>query len=183
MLNQVPKTINRSNRIVVLKHPNAMDCTVLRKKLLRTTYLGDGGTLGGIPTLGGAGVLSKEDESDVTYEYVTGDEYTSQGRILNCGIYEPQTHADADLTNNGDFLEQGAMIEALIESIGEGEFTADKDDLIAVTLGGGIIIVYEVKGVTGTVNIPPFTRKLVLQARDDLDHIPQIATSTHDLIA
>jgi hypothetical protein len=185
MLNIVPVGINRSSRIVVLKHPNAMDCAVLRQTVTRQASgvgAGAGSLMGGLPTLGGAGVLSSGDEAEVSYDYATKSHLTSLGKVLFCGVYSPHDHADADLSSNGDFLEAAPLVEALIESLGAGDFTATSNDLIVINVGGGILLTYEVKRPSGTLNVAPYTRKYILQARDDLDHIPLIATSTHSPI-
>ena len=66
MLNSVPKAINDAARTVTLRHPNRMDATVWRKEVNRTAS----GEVGGMPNIGGVGVLDSEDEADYSYEPV-----------------------------------------------------------------------------------------------------------------
>lgn len=181
MLTSVPTAINQSTRQVVLRHPNTMPCTVWRKVIKRVETKGEinpdsptpaeASVFGGMPTLGGMGVLRSEDESD--FEYVPlGD-----ARCLFAGPYVPN-----DLNERDDAVLQQPMQEAQIESIAEpgtpGYFVADTSNLVMITPGLGVVLAYEVATVTGQANIPPYVRKLVLNPRDDLHalepFIPQI---------
>ena len=53
MLTNVPSAVNRMARNVVINHPNTWECQVFRKRVTRT----DGAPVGGLPTMGGLGVL------------------------------------------------------------------------------------------------------------------------------
>jgi hypothetical protein len=160
MLNNVPATINRSVRAVTLRHPNAMDVQVYRKVLKRTAS----GSLGGIANIGGLGSISGEDEADVGYVYL-GD-----GKIVLCGIYQGQHVVDSN-----DALEAVTPQEALVEcdaNPGTDQwFQVEKFDLVMIEPGDGSMLVMECVDVFGAVNIPPYTRKLVLNPRDDLHYI------------
>lgn len=162
MLNKVPTAINRAVRVVVTRHPNRQECLVMRKKVTRAAPGGE--EMGGIPTLGGIGVLDTEDEAEVEYEE------TGWGLVLFTGQY------DGTPLNDGDTNPIAASArEAIVEPEQEGAFIADKGDLVMLMPGADIVIPYEVVGVLSTVDIPPYTRKLVLNARDDLLRIPAAA--------
>lgn len=159
MLNNVPKAVARASRLVTLRHPNAIDCTVMRKKLLRPE---SGESLGDVPNIGGLGVLDAEDEADYQYEPV-GD-----AKILFSGVWDTQ----GSNWNDGDtgVIYDQAPREACIEFVDEGLAAADyvrKPDMISVEPGGGIVLIYEVLGESSSIAIPPYTRKYMLAARSD----------------
>lgn len=160
MLNRVPAAIARSGRIVTLRHPNAMDCSVWRKRLLRSNPPG-GEELGVVPNIGGIGVLDGEDEADYEFDLV-GD-----AKVVFAGIWsgDGANWNDADTGLNAP----GVPLEALIEFVEETEDFVRKPDRISVEPGGGIVLIYEVLGETGSVNIPPYTRKYILAARSDAE--------------
>lgn len=170
MLNIVPSTINASRRLVVLNHPNSFDAELWRKKVTRTELAGTApnDTLGGLPTLGGLGVLTSEDEAEVDYEQI-GDV-----KVLFGGIYQGSAEFDTDDGLVPEQLKE-AQIECILQPTDPLFVTPDKNDLVMVTPGGGIVLPFEVMGETGTVNIPPYTRKYILNARDDLAYIPGIS--------
>lgn len=162
MLNIVPTTLNRAARIVVLRHPNRQECLVMRKVVKRVAPAGE--EMGGLPTLGGMGVLDAEDEADVDYEHA------GWGLALFTGIYDGSAVNDA-----GSNPIPASAREAIVEPEVEGEFQVEKGDLVMLTPGGEVVLPYEVVGVSSTVDIPPYTRKLILNARDDLFRIPAAA--------
>lgn len=154
MLSNVALAVRRSARAVTLNHPNRMGCTVYRKVVTRT----EPDSLGGLPTLGGLGVLDDEDEPDFEYQEL-GD-----GSLVMLGTYQGGFRSDDNtLLDNPNTPQQEAFIEPLIENA----FTLNKHDLISVVIGDAVLP-YEVADITGTVNIPPFTQKYVLQLRDEL---------------
>ncbi len=164
MLTNVPAAINHSTRQVVLRHPNGMPCIVWRKSVTRTETDPNSGaesTMGGSPTLGGMGVLKSEDESE--FEYVE----LGAGKMLFSGPYEQQ-----DMVERDNSLVQATMQLAVVESLAEpgasGYFVSDVGDLVLLDVGLSVFLAYTVEAVTGNVNIPPYTRKLVLNPRDDL---------------
>lgn len=157
MLNNVPKAMARAGRQVTLRHPNAKDCTVWRKKLLRTGAPGD--DLGGIPNIGGLGVLDAEDEADFEFE-VVGD-----AKIVFAGIAQPE---GANWNDVDSGIIPGQMPqEALIEFIDEANGHVKKPDIISVEPGGGIVLIYEVIGENSTVDIPPYVRRFIVAQRSD----------------
>nr|WP_319566287.1 hypothetical protein [uncultured Rhodoferax sp.] len=164
MLNNVPIAIKNACRQVVLRHPNSMDCWVWRKQVTRVENDPDTGlpsTMGGSPTLGGMGVLRSEDEAD--YDYVM----LGEGKCMALGPYQPN-----DEVERGNALLQATQQEAQVVSLaGEGEpghFIPDTGDMVMVTPGLAVVLVYDVATITGLANIPPYIQKLVLNPRDDL---------------
>lgn len=166
MLTSIPTAVNSAARRVTLRHPNAMPCTVWRKQVTRATMPGGAAPtmMGGLPTLGGMGVLSSSDEDRIEYIEL------GPASMLSLGQYQPNDMVDRD---NGIVAELG--IEARVEPIAEpgqpGHFVVDKDDLLAVTPGLGVVLAYEVVNVLTQANIPPYVRKLGVMPRDDLHHL------------
>lgn len=158
MINQVPIKITEAARAVTLKHPNSMDCAIYRKVNKRTNTENE--EMGGIPTLGGLGVLSSEDEPDFEYQKL------GEAKILITSRYDGLL----DMHEGGDSLVPDVMAqEAQIESTeAVPTFTPKKNDLVAVMPGGGVVIGFEIAGTTGNVAIYPYTTKFVIIPRDEL---------------
>ena len=163
MLNQVPNGMRVAQRGVVLRHPNAMDCQVWRRRVTRTD--GADGELGGLPTLGGIGVTDSEDEPESDYELL------GSGKVLFTGGYEGSV-----LQDNKDSAE-GITGIALIEPLEAGSFTPKDSDLVMAMPGGGVVIPYEVTNVLNTVNIPPYVAKYELSPQGDLLFVPGVAVT------
>lgn len=150
MLNNVPLAIRRSVRAVTLNHPNRMTCTVYRKVVTRVAPT----TIGGLPTLGGLGVLEDDDEADFEYQSL-GD-----GAVVMTGTYQGGFRSDDNsLLDNPNTSQQEALLEPLA--------IPKKHDLVSIVIGDAVLP-YEITDIMGTVNIPPFTQKYVLQLRDEL---------------
>jgi len=157
VLNNVPLAIRRSVRAVTLNHPNRMTCTVYRKVVTRVAP----DTLGGLPTLGGLGVLDDEDEADFDYQSL-GD-----GVVVMLQVYQGGFRSDDNsLLDNPNTSQQ----EAFLEPLADDGFTPKKHDLVSIVIGDAVLP-YEITDITGTVNIPPFTQKYVLQLRDELLYV------------
>ena len=168
MLTSVPQAINQSSRQVVLRHPNSQDVTVYRKVIKRVETepsTGDPSEMGGYPTQGGMGILSAEDEAD--FEYIA----RGPGRMMSVG----GQFAAQEMIRRDNGLVAEAQREVLIEAVADpgkpGYFVADSSDLVCVIIGPGVVLAFEVVDVVGDVNIPPYTRRLVLNPRDDLDYV------------
>lgn len=164
MLNSVPQSVSYSSRQVVLRHPNSMPCTVWRKRILRTEsnpVTGAPSEMGGSPTLGGMGVLRGEDESEFDYEEL------GPARMLFVGPAQP-----ADVVERDNAVVPMDQQEALVESVAEpgfaGHFVVDSGDMVFMDVGMGNVLPYEAVSVVGNIMIPPYTRRLVLNPRDDL---------------
>lgn len=182
MLTAVPLSVNANTRLVVLRHPNSMPCTVLRKKVVRVETQGDAdpdaydpdsaSVAGGMPTLGGMGVLRSEDESDFEYEL------RGEAKCLFLGPFVPN-----DLNERDDAVlqqdAQEAQVEALVDPGDPSYFVTDTTDLVLITPGLGVVLAYEVGTVTGLTHIPPYVRKLVLNPQGDLHQLepflPEVA--------
>lgn len=164
MLSRVPASVNFSVRQVVLRHPNSMPCSVWRKEVKRVELdpgTGLPATMGGSPTLGGMGVLRSEDEAEFEYREL------GPARMLFVGIVQP-----SDMVERDDAVLQQNLQEAQVVSVAGADmpeyFEADTGDLVLQDMGLGVVLAYEVSGITGNIAIPPYTRKLVLSPRDDL---------------
>jgi hypothetical protein len=148
-----------------------MECTVWRMQVLRTEVdpaTGQPSSAMGSPTLGGLGVLRSEDE--VEYEYVE----LGEGKCMFCGQYQPNDMNERDsalIQANA----QEAQVEALANPGAPGYFVADTNDIVMLHVGLGVVMVFEVATITGSVNIPPYNRKLVLNPRDDLHSLEPFA--------
>lgn len=160
MLNNVAIQINRANRQRVLREPNSIPCVLFDKKVTRAS---DDQTADGYPTIGPLGVMSDEDEAE--YEWVEAGEamiHFAQGYAAPLG----NTSDDSTRLDYADGVLE-ASIEPIIEPDAEGYVQPGKRMLVAVLMGGGVIINFEIVDVTGNVNIPPFTRKYLLNPRPD----------------
>ena len=155
MLTRVPEAMRVANRAMVLRHPNAMDCQVLRKAVQRTAGA-SGPAIGGLPTLGGMAVLSNDDEAEVDYQPV-GD-----GKLLFTGVFQAIKTQD-----RGDAPEATPVGEAMIEPLAEGAFQVKDGDLVLAMPGGGVVVPYECTKVLTYLNIPPYVQKVELAAQGD----------------
>lgn len=167
MLTSVPTAINAASRQVVLRHPNAFDCIVSRKRTLREEAdpnTGSPSEMGGSPTMGGMGVLRSEDEDQIEYQEL------GPGRLMFAAPFQA-----SDMIERDNGLVPELQREVLIESVAApglpGHFLADSGDLVVITLAPGVLMAYEVATVAGNVHIPPYTRRLVLNPRDDLAYV------------
>jgi len=164
MLNNVAKAVNRANRQRTLREPNRLDCVLFTKQVERTNATPDPDDEEDEPgTLGGAAVLSDEDE--VNYTWVEACEaviHFAQGYAAPLG----------NTSDDGAYLDYSdGVVEASIEPVDnpgtDGYVQPDKRMLVAVLVGDGIIVNFEIVGVTGNLNIPPYTRKYLLNPRPD----------------
>lgn len=164
MLTSAPTAINRSSRIVVLRHPNAFKVTVYRKEVKRVeTIDGNESQMGGAPTLGGMGVLRSEDEAD--FDYVE----LGAGKVLFTNGSQPvamNEQGSAQIVENM----RTCLIEAEVDPTDAAHWIAQRNDLVALDLGLGVIVAYEIADIIGNVAIPPYTQSFVLNPRDDLDY-------------
>jgi hypothetical protein len=152
MLNTVPAQIAKAARIVTMRHPNAFDVVIYRKRILRLEP----------KTLGGLAVLADEDESDVDWDLL------GEGKLLFSDQYAGSNwSSDQDNINysaSGFF----AQIEPLDDAI-----QLQKTDIVYLLPGGGAAIAYEITNIPSTIGIPGYTRKFEIQKRDDLMFIPE----------
>lgn len=162
MLNNVAIAINRANRQRTLREPNAIPCVLFKKKVTRTS---EEEGYDGHPTIGGLGVLTDEDET--AYEW----EETGEAMLHFSQGYAAPLGNTSDDGSRMDYAE--GVLEASIEPIAEPGTDAyvqpDKRMLVALLMGEGVIINFEIVAVTGNVNIPPYTRKYLVNPRPDED--------------
>lgn len=178
MLNNVPTAIQAASRQVVLRHPNSFECYVWRKQVTRVEnnpVTGIPSASAGMPTLGGMGVMRSEDEAD--YDYVE----LGEGKCMFCGVYQPN-----DEVERGNALLQATMQEAQVVSlvgVGEvGHFIPDTGDVVMLTPGMGVVLVFDVATITGLAHIPPYIQKLVLNPRDDLHSLTPFLPGAIDVV-
>lgn len=165
MLNAVPAALRVAARAMVTRHPNSLECQVWRKTVTRTAGA-ESGSMGGLPTLGGIGVLDPEEEVEADYAMI------GEGHMLGCGVYEP-----TEMVDNKDSAEQAPVFQALLEPATEGAWQPKDSDLVMVMPGGGVVLTYEVTKVLNAVNIPPYVPKVELSAIGDLMYIPGVAAA------
>lgn len=160
MLHNIAIQMNRANRQRTLREPNAIPCVLFSKQVTRTSV---DATADGYPTIGPLGVMSDEDEA--AYEWVE----TGEAKIHFSQGYAAPLGNTSDDGSRLDYAE--GVLEASIEPLAdpgtEGYVQPEKRMLVAVLMGEGVIINFEIVDVTGTVNIPPFTRKYLLNPRPD----------------
>lgn len=161
MLNSVPRDINKGSRAVTLRHPNSMPVVVYRKQLQRTAAT----STAGIADFGGIGVLDSEDESEV--------DWLELGDAMQLATTPFQT---SSVVNRGDALDHSypemfVLIEPLVKPDDPAYFTPKKHDVVYVMIGQDVKIAYEIEDVQGDVEIAPYTRKYMLNKRDDLTYI------------
>lgn len=162
MLNNVPIQISKSARLVTLNHPNAMDCTVYRKQVNRTADTTPAAQ-GGMPTIGGLGVLDSEDETDYSYVVLGSAKIVFTGQFMTEG--NNWNEGDTQLTYPD--MPVNALIECVLEPSEEGYFVPSNRDMVMVAPGDGMALSYEVSGETSNVNIPPFCKSFSLSVRSD----------------
>lgn len=155
MINNVPVAISGAARAVTRRHPNSIDCVVYRKVLTAPA----GEQMGGLPTLGGMGVLKSEDDPDFEYKKI------GPGKILVTGVF-----SGGEMTDQGDNIAPDQpMQEAQIVSADDlPGFEVQKGDLIGMMPGGGVLIGFEIIGKASSVAIYPYVAKWVIAPRDEL---------------
>ncbi len=158
MLGNVPAAINRMARSVVINHPYSFNVQVFRKTVTRTEVE----TMGGLPTLGGLGVLDSNDEAEFNYSWI------GNGFALPAEPFQPSPMMDRqDAHNHGSGMEFRFLIEP---EEAEG-FRLKSHDVFYLLLGDDPApakLAFEVALVEAVINLPPFCRRYVAHRRDDL---------------
>jgi len=160
MLTNVPAAVKRMARNVVINHPNAYNCQVFRKTVTRP-----GPDAGGLPALGGLGVLSSDDEEQFTYDWV------GNGYALQAETFQPAAMMDRGDANNGAGTEFKLLIEPEEAAGLPGSFEPKKNDVVYLLLGDGpspAKLAFEIVGIEAVLNIPPYTQRFIANRRDDL---------------
>ncbi|UBQ53886.1 hypothetical protein JF634_12165 [Simonsiella muelleri] len=131
MLTQIPHAINKSSRLLTLRHPNAVDVWVYRKIFTRQNP----------ETLGGALVLSNEDEDE--YELIK----IGEGKMLFLGRISGSDFA----VNTLDYGENDVV--AYIVPLNENEFEPKNDDRI-IWIGHGFAKHYQIHDTASSIQMP-----------------------------
>lgn len=161
MLHAVPHRINALTRNVVRHHPNTFNCRVFREVVERA----EATSVGGLPTMGGLGVLDAEDEAQVRHDFI------GSGFALPAEGFAPSPMMRAGDANFGPANEFRFLIEPEADSGMPGWFDVRTHDVVYLVLGTGRVppmIAFEVVGTETTTNLPPFTTRYVCNRRDDL---------------
>lgn len=162
MLTNIPTAVSKMARNVVINHPNTFSCQVFRKTVTRTAD----GSMGGLPTMGGLGVIDSGDEEQYEYAFI------GNGYAMQAEPFSPAQLMDRQDANNyaGEEFRYLLMPEA--ENDGEeGFFTPKKHDVFYLLLGSGDApakLAFEVVGIETPLNIPPYVTRYVCNRRDDL---------------
>lgn len=159
MLNNVAIAVNSIIRNRVINDPNKFFVKVMRKTVTRVS---DSESMG-LPTLGGIGVISSEDESEFEFFYL------GSGYALPCnGSFTPSLMMERGDANNGQdetyFLIEPEILDA---------FEIQKGDVFYISEVNNIpvskYVAYEVVKNPETVgNIPPYNKRYICNRRDDL---------------
>jgi len=157
MLTNVPAAVNRMARNVIINHPNTWECQVFRKSVTRTDA-----TVGGLPTMGGLGVLDSEDEEQIAWAWI------GNGYALQAESFMPSPMMDRQDANNGSANESRFMIEPEHPTGMPGNFDLRNHDVFYLVLADSVKVAFEIVGVETTLNIPPYVTRYVANRRDDL---------------
>lgn len=168
MIERIPAAVSLALRQVVLRHPRGLDCQAWRRVVTRPAAVVTGvmeQIMGGLPTLGGMGVLSAEEEPSIEYQPL------GAGRLLFCGTAPPMSTMNdrGNATVAAETVD--AQVEPLTDSGTPGHFTLTKGDLVLLQSGLGAVVAFTVEAVSTPTAISPMVRRLTLQRRDDLMHL------------
>ena len=161
MLTAVPSSVNALTRNVVLNHPNSFNCKVFREVTERVAPT----TIGGLPTMGGLGVLDPEDEEKISHQFL------GNGFALPAESFAPSPLMSAGDAAYGAEAEVRFLIQPEEPSGHAEHIDVRKHDVFYLLLGTGDappMIAFEVVGTETTSNIPPFTTRFICNRRDDL---------------
>lgn len=161
MLNSVPSVINKMTRNIVVNHPNTFACQVYRKVVARA----DEATVSGLPTMGGLGVISSEDEENIDWDFL------GNGYALLAEVFQPSSMMERMDTNNGLNNEQRFLIEPEKPSGDPEFFIPRKNDVMVLVITDDVRLAFQVVDVEAVNNIPPYSMRYVVNRRADLDLI------------
>ena len=162
MQNIVPININSAARTVVLNHPNSFHLRMVRRVYNRLES-----QLMGLPTIGGLGVVSSDDEDD--YDFIP----LGNAWGLQVETFQPSQMMDRMDANNGSQDDFIFLIEPEDLLPNTGGFEVKKHDVFVMTVsavvGLEVYLGFEVSEIQTTTNIPPFTKRYVCNRRSELD--------------
>jgi len=162
MLINIPAAVNSAARNVIINHPNTFEAQVFRKRVTRTDAAG----AGGLPTLGGLGVLDSEDETEVVYDHL------GNGFAFPVDAFSPSSMMGQHDANNGSGAEFRYLVEPFEPSGMPGWFDLRKHDVLYIVLHDLVKLAYEVVDIETTLNIPPYSMRYVTNRRGDMDVLP-----------
>ena len=154
MLTNVPSAVNRMARNVVINHPNTIECQVFRKVVTRP-----GTSVGGLPTMGGLGVIDSDDEEQIEFSHI------GNGYALQAESFMPSPMMDRRDANNGAVNEFRFMIEPEHPLGVTGTFEPKSHDVIYLVMSEEIRIAFEVVSLETVLNIPPYAVRYILNRR------------------
>jgi len=135
----------------------------LRKVVNRT----GGSQVMGLPTLGGMGVMSSEDEENYSFEPL-GNAYALRGDAFGASLMMDQQDANNGTDDNFIFL-----IEPELLAPAPWSFTVKKNDIFYYVISESPLIElgFEVVGIETVTNIPPFNQRYICNRQRYLDTI------------
>ncbi len=146
-----------------MRHPNSFPGFAYRKVVERLNSPPE--SMGGAQTIGGMGVLSSEDEDQVNWSELG---YVA---VLVAEPYQGGRLSDRDDAIDAAAAEFVVLIEPAAEPGGDDYFIIKQHDVVYVIMGEGVAMAFEVVRIEGNVSIPPYTRKYVMNKRDDLHFV------------
>lgn len=159
MLTNVPTGINRMARNIVINHPNSFECQMYRKSVDRANE----SVVSGMPTIGGLGVISAEDEENISYDLL------GNGYALQAEPFSPSSIMERQDANNGFANEFRFLIEPEQPTGAVGSFMIKKGDVMLIVISDDVRLAYEVVDTETVMNISPFAMRYVTNRRGDLD--------------
>jgi len=162
MLNNIAGGVSRMIRNVVINHPNTLECQVFRRSVLRTSDT----VSGGMPTIGGLGVLSAEDEHDIEYEHV-GNGFALPAEQFSASSLVDRGDATYQSGDERQYLIEPEAIE------GDDGFRIKKNDVIYLILGDSVRLALEIVSIQAGVNMSPYPSGYVCNRRAELDLLPE----------
>lgn len=161
MLNNVSVGVGRSLRNVIINHPNTWEAQIFRKKVERLSN----GNMGGLPTLGGLGVLSGEDEEKISFEHLVNGYALSADAF---GVSPMMDRQDAD-DMSGNAPEFRLLIEPAEPSGMPGYFDIKTGDVVYIVVTDAIRLAFEVVRCNTNINMAPFSMVYICNRRADID--------------
>lgn len=159
MLNNVPSSVNRMTRNIVINHPNTWECQLYRKVVDRA----DEPEEMGLATMGGLGVMSSENEENISWENI------GIGYALQAESFMPSSMMDRQDANNGLNNEFKFLIEPEAQSGMPGYFDVRKNDVMLIVVSDDVRLAFEIVDIETVMNIPPFATRYIANRRDNLD--------------
>lgn len=159
---QVPQAIHRATYQSMSRRPNVFECEVHRKQVTRVTPT----TINDLPTIGGMGQLSGEDETE--YDFVL----IGNALLQFIGPFNGMYVSDSGESLAG--LEPDPMEAIIVSEHPTGTleyFEIMRSDLILMKYDIDNVIPFTVSETISPINIPSFQKRFVIQRFDDLLYV------------